>query len=244
VAEDPALGPKIPDLVGTLKRILDRLEKEPIAVSIMDRRTRQPVVVKLGKFAFQVILMMDLGDTNDLPVFPALIYTIDKGDYSILAQFVEKRFNQFGGGVSLMSFMMDASSGATRDRHEQILRESKEALLDNAMNFPFPEVGHALGNPDLGDTYRSPIVTDVPTLFISGELDNNTPPFQADEVRKSFKQSSHLVVENAGHESMLVEPAVQQAIVDFLLGKDVSGVKLAAPPLRFRPLPEPENRQD
>ena len=33
----------------------------------------------------------------------------------------------------------------------------------------------------LGDEYRSPIKTDVPTPFVSGVLDNNTQPFQADD---------------------------------------------------------------
>jgi hypothetical protein len=54
----------------------------------------------------------------------------------------------------------------------------------------------------------SPIKTDVPTLFVSGVLDNNTQPFQADDVRKTFKNSTHLVIDNGGQESMppLVAP--------------------------------------
>ena len=74
-----------------------------------------------------------------------------------------------------------------------------------------------------------PIFSDPSQVIISGSLDNNTPPFQADEVRRHFKQSAHIVVENAGHESMLDKPETQQAIVDFLLGKDVSRVKIALP---------------
>ena len=66
------------------------------------------------------------------------------------------------------------------------------------------------------------IRTNVPTLFISGSLDNNTPPFQADEVRRTFRSSTHLIVENAGHESMVVDSRVQQTIVDYLRGGDVS----------------------
>jgi pimeloyl-ACP methyl ester carboxylesterase len=78
----------------------------------------------------------------------------------------------------------------------------------------------------------------VPTLFVSGTFDNNTPPFQADEVRKHFKQSTHLIIENAGHESMLVNASVQQAIIDHLRGRDVSHVKITLPPLKFLPIPE------
>jgi pimeloyl-ACP methyl ester carboxylesterase len=238
VADDATVGPKVPDMTGLLKRIFDRLDKEPISVRITDPRTRQPVDLKVGKFGLQFIIRMDLGDTNDLPVFPALFYTIDRGDYSIFARFLEKRYAQFGGGVPIMSMVMDAASGATGDRYARINREAKTALLEDVMNFPYPHIGKAVLNPDLGDEFRSELKTSVPTLFISGPLDNNTPPFQADEVRRSFKQSTHLIIDNAGHESMLIEPRVQQVIVDYLKGRDVSAVKIALPPLKFFPIPE------
>ncbi|HYP30016.1 MAG TPA: alpha/beta hydrolase [Blastocatellia bacterium] len=239
-ALDPAVGPKVPDLVGLIRRVMDRLEKEPATVRITDRRGNKPIDVKVGKYGLQLITMIDLGDTNDLPIFPALFYTIDKGDYSILARFVEKRFNQFGQGVNVMTWVMDSSSGATKERWEQIRREAKTAILGEAVNFPFPDMSEILGNPDLGDEYRSPIVTDVPTLFFSGTFDNNTPPFQADEVRKPFKKSTHIVVENAGPEDMVINPQVQQAMVDYLSGRDVGKVKILLPMFKFVPIPEPK----
>ena len=97
----------------------------------------------------------------------------------------------------------------------------------------FFDPNDALGNPDLGDKYRSPIKTNVPTLFFSGTFDNNTPPFQAEEVRKGFKTSIHLSIENAGHESMLVDPRVQDTLVKYLNGENVEDVKIALPPLKF-----------
>lgn len=231
VARDPVVGEKVPDLVGSLKRVLARLEKEPVTVTVTNWRTRKPVDIKVGKFGLQVMIRIDLGDTNDLPVFPAWFYTMEKGDYSILKTFAEKRYNLFGRGVSVMSLMMDASSGATKSRKAQIEMESKTALLGDMVNFFDPR--EALGNPDLGDRYRSPVKTNVPTLFFSGTFDNNTPPSQADEVRSTFKRSTHIVVENAGHESMLVDPKVQDALVRYLKGSDVSDVKIALPPLKF-----------
>jgi pimeloyl-ACP methyl ester carboxylesterase len=236
-AQDPVIGAKLPDLFGTLKGVLEGLEKEPIAVRIKNR-ANQEIEVKVGKFGLQAIIMIDLGDANDLPIFPALFYTLDKGDTSILARFIERRYNQFSAGVSLMSFVMDASSGATRARDVQIALQAKTALLGDTVNFPFPEMSAVFGNPDLGERFRSPIKTEVQTLFISGELDNNTPPFQADEVRKTFGRSTHLVVANAGHESMLTHPKVQQTCTDFLRGEDVGAVKIALPPLKFVPIPE------
>ena len=236
VAKDPEIGPKMPDLTGTLKRILDRLEKEPVTVTITSQRTRQPIDVKVGKIGLQFLIMRDLGDTNDLPIFPLWFYTMDKGDYSILKRFVERRYNQFSGGISVMTLVMDISSGVSKARQKQIQKEAATAMLGDIVNFPISQMGDVFGNPDLGDEFRSQIKTDVPTLFVSGVLDNNTQPFQADEVRKSFKHSTHLVIDNAGHESMLTDQQVQQTMVQFLRGEDVSKVRIALPPLKFNPL--------
>ena len=237
VAKDPELGPKMPDRTGTLKRTLDRLEKEPVTVTITDQRTRKPVDVKVGKIGLQFLIMRDLGDTNDLPVFPLWFYTMNKGDYSVLKRFAERRYNQFGSGLSVMTLVTDISSGASKARQQQIEKEAKTALLGDIVNFPIAEMEDVLGNPDLGDAYRSSIKTDVTTLFVSGVLDNNTQPFQAEDVRKTFKNSTHIVIDNAGNESMLTEPQVQQTMVQFLRGEDVSKVKISLPPLKFQSLP-------
>ena len=237
VAKDPELGPKMPDLAGTLKRTLDRLEKEPVTITINDQRTRKPIDVKVGKIGLQFLIMRDLGDTNDLPVFPLWFYTMDKGDYSVLKRFVERRYNQYGAGISVMTLVMDISSGVSKARKRQIQNEAKTTLLGDIVNFPLSEMGDVFGYPDLGNVYRSPIKTAVPTLFVSGVLDNNTQPFQADEVRKTFKNSTHIVIDNAGHESMVIDPQVQQTMVQFLKGEDVSKVKITLPALKFQPLP-------
>jgi pimeloyl-ACP methyl ester carboxylesterase len=238
VARAPELQGKLPDLVGLLKRLLDRFEKDPVVVRITDSRGRKPVDVKVGRFGLQHLIFRDLGDTNDLPIFPAWFYTMEKGDWSILSRFVERRYNQYGAGLSVMTLVMDTSSGASKARRLRIERESGNALLSDAMNFPILNLSSVIDNLDLGDSYRTAIRTTVPALFFSGDFDNQTPPFQADEVRRFFKSSTHIIVKNAGHESMLTESRVQQTMVDYLRGEDVSGVHVSLPPLKFMAIPE------
>ncbi len=104
------------------------------------------------------------------------------------------------------------------------------------MNFPFPEIGAAVGAPDLGPEYRSPIVSDVKTLFLSGTMDFNTPPYQAEEVRWGFTSSAHIIVEGAGHEQVIDQRPVQQAINAFLRGEEIEEARVDAGPLRFVPI--------
>jgi pimeloyl-ACP methyl ester carboxylesterase len=236
-AEDPAIRAKVPDLVALFRRVLARLEREPLTVEIEDRRTKARVRVPIGKFAFQMLVRIDIGDGNDFPEFPALFYTVERGDTSILKAYVEKRYNQFGAGIAGMAATMDLASGASAERRARILREAKDSLFGNVMNFPEMSYGDVWGAPDLGDAFRGPIRTETRTLFVSGTLDANTPPYQAEELRWGFSNSTHIVVENAGHEDTLPTEAVQAAIVDFLAGRDVSGARIRLPRPRFTPIP-------
>jgi pimeloyl-ACP methyl ester carboxylesterase len=134
--------------------------------------------------------------------------------------------------------MMDCASGITAARREQIQREAKGTLLEDIFNFPFPEVCQAWKATDLGDTFRSPVRADVPVLFISGTLDARTPISNAEEYRKGFPNSTHIIIENAVHSDplFLSSPKIKEGMMEFLKGQPVSVTRIAAPPIKFMPL--------
>jgi pimeloyl-ACP methyl ester carboxylesterase len=72
-------------------------------------------------------------------------------------------------------------------------------------------------------------------LFISGTLDAKTPPFQAEEVRRGFPNSAHLIIDGAVHSNPLFvsNPAIKHVIFDFLAGRPVEDRRLAAEPIKF-----------
>lgn len=219
-SQDESVKEKVPDMVALLKRVMDKLEKEPVTISVQDLRKNQPVDLKIGKYGLQFLIRLDVGDSNDFIDFPRLLYTIDKGDYAILKNYAERRYNQFGQGVSGMSVMMDLFSGGSRERLEQIKRESKDSILGNTVNMMDLNIADIWGNPDLGNDYRKPLKTNIRTLFVSGILDSNTPTEQTEEIRNGFSNSSHLILQYGGHEDYLPNHDVQKVIVEFLNGKD------------------------
>ena len=237
-ARDRSIAGEVPDMAALLERVLQKIDMKPIVVTIHDRAAKSEVQVPIGADALRRILVADIGDGNDFPVFPALLLTIDRGDLSILSWFVEKRYNQITGDVNLMVFGLECSSGATALREQEIRAQAAKSLFGNATNLLFPEVCTALPPMDLGDEFRGPLVSDVPVLFISGTLDSNTPPWQAEELRWGMPRATHLIVDNAGHEDTLPMPDVQQAIGDYLAGKDVAGRRLALPTPDFKSVEE------
>jgi len=235
IKADPEVGKDIPDLLGLMKSVFDRLDAQPETVEIVDTRTKQKVKVIVNKFVMQFIVASNLGTTVTAR-FPALFYRASKGDFTNPAQVW---LNQTRSGIgSAMSYMMDCASGQTAGRRERIEREAKGTLLEDFSNFPFPDICQEWKAPDAGDEFRSPLRSDVPVLFISGTLDARTPVSNAEEYRTGFKNSTHIIIEGAVHSDplFLSSPKIKDGMMEFLRGQPVTVTKIVAPPMKFTPL--------
>ncbi len=235
IAGDPAIGDAMPDLFGAVVRVLKDLSEDPLPVPIHDPDTGDVQDVALGPFGLQFLLVADFGDTSDLPVWPRLIRSLEHRDASVVQWFLQKRVQQFSR-LPVLMLAARAASGASDDRWRRIEREAKQSPFGLARCMFAPEIDDALGAGDVGDASRGPIASDVPTLFVSGTLDANTPPEQAERVRAGFSSSGHVTVEFGGHEDLMPDPQVQKLILRFLAGAAPEDVTLERPALRFAPL--------
>jgi pimeloyl-ACP methyl ester carboxylesterase len=237
IKADPDIGKDVPDFLGLMKSVFDRLDAKPEVVEVTDPRTKQTVKVTVNKFVLQYIVANNIGTTVTAN-FPALFYRASKGDFSNPAQ-VWLNISREDIG-SAMSYMMDCASGQTAARRERIERESKETLLEDISNFPFPGICEAWKAPDLGDEFRSPVKSNVPVLFISGTLDARTPVSNAEEYRTGFANSTHIIVDGAVHSDplFLSSPKIKDGMMEFLRGQTVTVTKIAVP-MKFAPLIAP-----
>lgn len=232
--KDKAISSTIPDLMALYTAVGKQLSEEPAEITVNNPLTGEKMPIKVGKYGLDFVLFCDLGDASDLPVFPRLLYSISQGDYSVLQWFVQKRIPNFYG-IHLMSLSMELSSGASSARLAQIRAEATESRFGATVVTPYLALSEVWPTSKGSNTERD-LRSTVPTLFLSGSLDFNTPAYQAASIQKQFPNSTHLTVENAGHEQILTNKTVQQAIAQFLQGKAVDHLAPANPPLRFIPL--------
>jgi pimeloyl-ACP methyl ester carboxylesterase len=230
-AADTAAG--VEDFEGSLRRALGRLSDTPIELTVTDERTRGPVGLLVGKVALQAILQSGLGDGRAMPGQVAMVAALDRGEPELFRRDVERLYNGLGRGVGMMGVAMNCSAGADAQRMERARAEAADALLGGIVNFLLvPEACRIAGVGDPGPGYRARVESPAPVLFLSGSLDPNAPPAQAEEARSGFPNGIHLVVENGSHET-LPAPEVQALVADFLSGVDVAGRTIALPPPDF-----------
>ncbi|HEY5884441.1 MAG TPA: alpha/beta hydrolase [Pyrinomonadaceae bacterium] len=234
--EDSAVNKVVPDLNALYRQVLDKLERNPVTLTVMDAQNNRPVSIRVGKIGLQWLVRHSMTDARTYNRLPALLNTINQSDYSLLTRYIEPLY--FGmQGRSPMANAVDCSVGWSTERLARARRETPQALFSNVNLGRTADICKAVGVAESGSTSLRRLWSTLPALFISGTLDTNTPPFQAEEVRWGFPNSAHLIVENGGHET-LPNSEVQTVVVDFFKGQDVKGRTVSLERPRFLSIEE------
>jgi pimeloyl-ACP methyl ester carboxylesterase len=228
-------------LVRAYERIAAKLEKEPLEIPVQVKEGEPPVTVRVSRTGFERIIVQDLGDSADFVLFPAMFEMLERGDSTLFARYVEKRYRPVTRGARLMPLATDCASHASPERLAAIARQEQTSRF-RSVNYPFPAICAAFAPLDLGDAFRAPVASSVPALFVSGTLDVNTPPYQAERVAWGFSDARHLVVVNAGHEEMDSNPDVIARIAAFLGGTAMKNETIELPRPRFLSVEEARGR--
>ena len=226
---DPTLASRIPDLVGMLTTVGERLRRQPVTVAVRDADTNQENLITVGEFDLKLMTALSIGYDAGIKEFPRALYSMSEGDYSSLGTWALRFRRQH---AHVVQAAMDCASGVSAERWQRIQDQEKSAFLGREFDFPFPDICEAWGVQPLDPSYRSDIKSDVNALFISGTLDGRTPLSNAEEIKKRFSTSTMLIVEGAAHgDSLFVgSPRITEVMLDFLKGNSILDPRIVLPP--------------
>ncbi len=237
VAADPAVGKDMPDLTGSIHKLLDGLAKEPKKVTVR-AGTPDETTITIGPYDLQLVLSRFLGGFRELQTIPAAVHQIGEGNWQMLAPLaIRNRRDRIEGA---MPIWMDCASAATEARRQRIEREAADPtnLLGDAINDPYhPSICASCGDVALDDAFRQPFECDVPVLFVSGELDARTPPDNVDDLADGFENHAHVRLTHTTHDAReLSSRAYREVVRAFLRGDTVSSRTIELPRLTFHPV--------
>ena len=231
-AADERIGAEMPDLYERVERALDKLAQEPLHFTVRHPDSDAQVELHLGRHGLPFVLMLELGDPEDLALVPRLVHELEQGRTDVLSYLVELRYQQLCSFPALL-FVNRGASGASEERWKRIFQEARSSPFGLVRCLFSPELDNALGIADLGEEFRQPVESDVPARFVSATLDGKTPPERADRAREGFLDSVHVVLENAWHNDLLNHPEVHARIARFLAFGKLDDERLRLPALRF-----------
>lgn len=226
VDADPETKAKYPDFVEKIGSVLSKLEKEPVTI---ESSSGKKVITA---FDVQRTLAGRLRGPQSFSTAPRLVYAMADGNFAQVAAF-HSRLR--AGSFRAMSLAMDAASGATPSRMELIKQQASKTVLSDAINFPMNVIVPKLAGLDLGNDFRSPLVSDIPLLAISGTADGRTPPGNATDVLKTLSNGQHLIIHGAGHSDplFLSSPKILETMKLFLIGDEIDVTEIELRPIKF-----------
>ena len=195
---DPIANVKFPDVKALIARVHAKLDDAPLQLAIptptgetvpylLQRRNMQQFTAALVADPSRAVLILNVYDS------------LDKGDSQMITGLLQQAIDPTDTAISLrpMSYLMDVASGSGTERRAMLWAQAETALLGAQMNFSLPleTVDPSL---DLGDAFRVPPVSNVPTLVLSGTLDGRTFLQSAREATEGLSARQTVIVENAG----------------------------------------------
>ncbi|NZA25558.1 alpha/beta fold hydrolase [Luteimonas sp. SJ-92] len=230
---DATAAALFPDLSALMRKVYDRLDAAPVTVAVATGDGGQ-ARLSIGRLDVQMLVSGMVSDPPYLAYLPAMFAAMAGGDFDEVGQTIHDRIrSDFGRFASGMPEAMDSASGIAAQRLELVEAQARTALLGDALNYPMPHLAGAYGVPDLGDDFRAPIRSDVPTLFLSGTLDGRTYPESAADTAARFGNAAHVLIENAGHNLFMASPEVADTILEFLEHGRTERTRIVLPPPAF-----------
>ncbi|VAW48454.1 FIG00783451: hypothetical protein, partial [hydrothermal vent metagenome] len=211
------------DIKAMLNRVHQQLNEKPVLLQWQNEQ-QQTVKYYLQARDMQQFTAAMIADPGRAKQVLQLYFALEAGITVPIQKLIQKHANpEKPISFSPMSTAMDLASGTSPERFAEINQQIKTSMLGGYLNFSFYFTELALKmNLDLGESFRSKPISDVPTLLLSGTLDGRTYIESQIEATSGLSQLSKIKVVNAGHNLFKSSPLVIKNMLLFMQDQPIS----------------------
>ncbi|MEZ5355592.1 MAG: alpha/beta hydrolase [Bryobacteraceae bacterium] len=196
---DPGCARRFPDLRGKVKQVLERLERKP-RLKLTHPRTGETAEATVSREAIALVIMGALYAPATASLLPRLIEDAAGGNFEGLLALAFMGEASSDTGMSQGMFLSVAcAEDMPRIQPADVAASAAGTFLGDAMFRTRMKACEFWPVGKVPPEYYQPVVSDKPTLVLSGRLDPVTPPAWGEGVAKHLSNSRHIVVPGAGH---------------------------------------------
>lgn len=213
-AADPGCRQAFPDLEERFRTTFHALERDPLPIPT-GGEAGLPDPLLLDGFGFAAAVSAHLSNRQRSAILPLLVHEISRGNGAALLPVAMGALAAAGG----TSQWMGLSVTCFEDHHRSSRQAAPGSWADSLRGlgmFRDLSVCEEWHPHRAGPEAAEPVVSDIPTLILVGELDQVTPPRYAHLAAETLSRSRVVVVGGGGHESGMASPCVRTLVTAFL----------------------------
>ena len=234
-AADAACKLAFPDLKTEFAELLTRLEAAPVEITIPHPVTNKPLTLTVTRSMVTNMVFNTLYSPDLVATLPLAIHAAAGGNYAPL---ISQAYMLDAGLYDGMFYAVTCAEDAPLISALEAEKLSQGSVFGNrTLDFVKICTKWPVPQGSVSAAFRTPVVSNVPTLIFSGEADPITPPWHAEKVAAALSNKLHLVFKGMGHGN-LSSRCTTNLLKTFLdsastAGLDASCVSAIEPPPFF-----------
>ncbi len=216
-ADDATCNATYPDLESRFFAIVDNLNAEPVSLTLKNGETGERVKAALDGDTLVDVLFQAFYLPDAYALFPKLVTNLEAGDYT----FIQEIWPLFAfdttssDGMYFSVICAEDSDFVPEDVNLEGIRPyfAEGALADLQSYIDICEFWQVEQLPASVD---DAVVSNIPTLLISGQYDPITPPSFAEVAVASLGNGYHIVQPTGSHGNAFQDPCVDNIMTQFL----------------------------
>ena len=187
-----------PGLADKLRRVITRLEREPVRVSIPHPTSGEDVEVRLTADVFADGIRGIMYASPNARFIPALVDEAAKGNFRPIARMTLTRYRNLRGSIALGSLLsVVCNEDVARIRPDEIAAATRNTYVGDFRVRAQMASCSEWPRAELKASFEE-LKSKVPALLISGRYDPVTPQQWGDSIAKYMPNAKHVVF-NAAH---------------------------------------------
>ncbi len=187
-----------PQLEQEFQALLTRLEQAPAQVDIAHPRLGTQTKFVISKAKLLGTIRSQLYSVVTRSLVPLVIHQAYLGNYMPLAGLVAQTEGGQGIYIGLL-FNITCNEDYPRISPADFEQDADNNFGGDDSHFGFKMACPLWPKYRPSDAFYKPVIADIPTLILSGDLDPVTPPSNGEYSAKSLPNNHHIVVKNTAH---------------------------------------------
>jgi pimeloyl-ACP methyl ester carboxylesterase len=220
---ESACSETFPGMTSRIRNLIASLEQHPRRVHVVHPRTGVAEEIDVDARLVASVMFSALYSPLTASIVPALVDRAEQNDFQGL--FALALAGEDGGdNMSIgMQLSVLCSEDASRVSADEVARETSHSVFG----------AHLIGSQlaacamwpkgKVKVEYYEPVVSDLPVLVLSGDVDPVTPPVWGAAVVKHLSRGRHIVVPSTGH-GVVSTPCGNHLVSDFIERASAEGL--------------------